>query len=789
MTPVTPERWQQIDRLWQAVLARPAAERRAAVAELSQGDEGLRRDVDSLLTHLTRASAAGFGTAPLQVPVLHESLLDRQLGPYTVNALLGVGGMGEVYRAHDATLGRDVAIKILPEPWLAEAERRVLFEREARMLASLNHPNIGAIYGTHDEDGVRALVMELVEGETLADRIERQHAGRGRRGLAATDVVAIAKQLTVALEAAHARGIVHRDLKPANIKITPDGRVKVLDFGLAQAVSGAESAPEPPALLLGTAAYMSPEQASGRTVDKRTDIWAFGCVLYEMLTGRQAFGGADIAETLANVIKRDADWSALPPDTPPALRVCLRRCLQKDLEQRIHDVGDVRLAMEGAFEDAGGRGGRASHVRFAYAGWIVAGVVVVGASVLLLDSLRRSVATAPAAAALNNPPVLVRPKIGGGGSAATRTIQEAINLAVRGATVSILPGTYPETLVIKRGLTLAATGETSGAAIVAPPGTPETVIEIATTEPVIIRGLTIHAAGVHAIRATGEVNLTVEGSTVLGVNPSADQKALIAVDNDARKSGARAKATIRENRIDGSVAVLPPRMARPQNLAVAFTGDVDAVLEGNNIRRTGAICVSVSTREDFTGHTVVDILNNDIDECHPIGRVGAIKVGSPAAGLLAPKLPVTATGTVNVIGNTIRNSSRDCLNSAIAYDAFGGRIERNRIIDFVQPCAGMNARNLPGAIWLGLRAAIKVPAVTPVVQFNDIQGNAHAGLRIAPNQTLPTVVRCNYWGSARGPSGIGPGDGDAIVVESGAPTPVFLPFAKAPVAQAPSPRC
>ena len=799
---MTPERWQQIDRVWQAVVARPAAERGAAIAELSQGDEGLRRDVESLLTHLTRASAAGFGTAPLQVAVPHESLLQRRLGPYTIQALLGVGGMGEVYRAHDATLGRDVAIKILPEPWLAEAERRVLFEREARVLASLNHPNIGAIYGTHDGDGVRALVLELVEGETLADRIERQSDGHVRRGLPVTDVVAIARQLTVALEAAHERGIVHRDLKPANIKITPDGRVKVLDFGLARAVSGDESAPVPPTepsaeitntqgtLLLGTAAYMSPEQARGRSVDKRTDIWAFGCVLYEMLTGRQAFGGAGIADTLANVIKGGADWSALPADTPPALRVCLSRCLQKDLEQRIHDVGDVRLAMEGAFEDAdAGRSGSTARLGFAYAGWIVAGIVTMGAGLLWLDSLRRPAATAPATVATNNPPVVVKPKIGGGGAATARTIQEAINLGVRGATVSILPGTYPETLVVKRGVTLEATGETSGAAVIAPPGTPETVIEIATTEPVIIRGLTIHAAGRHAIRAIGEVDVTVEKTSVLAVNPSADQKALIAVENDERTSGARARAAIRLNRIDGSVTVLPRGMARPQNHAVAIAGDVDAVLESNNLRRTGAMCVSIGTREDFSGHTVVDILNNDIDECHPRGRVGAIKVGSPAAGLLSPRLPITATGTVNVIGNTIRNSSRDCVNSAIAYDAFGGRIERNRIIDFVQPCAEGNPRNLPGAIWLGLRAAIKVPAVTPVVQFNDIQGNAHAGLRIAPNQTLPTVVRCNYWGSAKGPSGIGPGDGDAIVVEPGAPPPVYLPFAKSPVAQAPSPPC
>jgi tRNA A-37 threonylcarbamoyl transferase component Bud32 len=801
---MTPERWQQIDRVWQAVLARPAPERAAALAELAQGDETLRRDVESLLFHLTRASVAGFGAAPLHVAVSRGSLLNRHFGTYTVRALLGVGGMGEVYRAHDATLGRDVAIKILPEPWLTDPDRRARFEQEARLLASLNHPNVGAIYGAHDWEGVRGLVLELVDGETLAERIEQQTVrSQSRRGLPIDDVVAIARQLTAALEAAHERGIVHCDLKPANIKITPDGRVKVLDFGLARAVTGLESHPEithspdlaatEVSLLLGTAAYMSPEQARGRTVDKRTDIWAFGCVLYEMLTGTQAFGGLDVGETLRNVINADANLSAVPPDTPPALRMCLRRCLQKDPEQRIRDIGDVRLAIEGAFDlqgaDSRPRGFAGVHMRRAYAGWVVAGVVAVGAGTLWLDSLRRSAANAPAPLAATTPPVLVKPKIGGGGTAMTRTIQEAINLAVRGATVSVLPGTYTEALVIKRGLTLEATGERSGAVVVAPAGTPETVIEIATTEPVIIRGLTIHAPGGTAIRGNGEVDLTVERTKVLAANPPPDVRALIVVSNDVRKSGARAKAAIRQNVIDGAVAALPRGVARPQNHAVKFAGDVDAVLDANIIRRTGAICIVVDPRDDFGGHTNVDILNNDIDECHPAGRVSAIKVGSPAVGLLSPRVPVTVTGTVNVIGNTIRNSSRDCLNSAIAYDAFSGRIERNRIVDFVQGCASANPRNLPAAIWLGLRPAIAVPAAAPVVRFNDIQGNAQAGLRIAPNQKMSADVSCNYWGSPNGPSGIGSGDGDAIVVEPGAPAPRFLPFAKAPIAQTPSPRC
>jgi hypothetical protein len=797
---MTPERWQTIDEVLKAVLARGEADRTAAVVELTAGDELLRRDVASLLAHLTRASAAGFGATAVSVP--HAPLLNRRLGPYAVQELIGVGGMGDVYRAHDATLGRDVALKSLPGPWAADHERRARFEREARLLASLNHPNIGAIYGTHESEGIQALVLELVEGETLAERIAR-HSNRSNSpsGLPLADVTIIARQLLTALEAAHKRGIVHRDLKPANIKITPDDRVKVLDFGLARVVMEFEGDARAPGaddlsntrlgVLLGTAAYMSPEQARGRAVDERTDIWAFGCVLFEMLTGKQAFGGGDIAETLSNVIRADPDWRAVPRDTPRALRQCLRRCLQRDPAERIHDVADVRLVMEGAFAsheaDGGDRRFFAGWYRgVAYAAWLVVTLVAIAAAFVVVNSRRGAAADATAEV---TPRVLVKPKIGGGGTATTRTIQEAIDLAVRGATVTVLPGTYAESLIITRGLTLEATGERSGDVVVAPPDAPETTIEIATTEPVIIRGLTVHASGGTAIRAIGEVDLTVERTTVLAVNPPSELRALIDVGNDVRKSGARARASIRQNLIDGAVTARPRGVARPQNVAVQFVGDLDAVLEGNTIRRTGAICVVVGTREDFGGHTNVEILNNDIDECHPIGRVGAVKVGSPPAGLLSPRLPITATGTVHVIGNTIRNSSRDCVNSAIAYDAFSGRIERNRIVDFVQPCASGNPRNLPGAIWIGLRAAIKVPAVTPVVRYNDLQGNAHAGLRIAPNQTMPTDVSCNYWGSAKGPSGVGPGDGDAIVVESGAPVPNFLPFSKSPVAHASSRSC
>jgi serine/threonine protein kinase len=391
---MTPERWQEIDRVWQAVLARPEGERTAAVSELCAGDEELRHEVESLLASLRAASTAGFGITP-GLAVTRTSLIGCRLGPYSVRALLGVGGMGEVYRAHDSTLGREVALKILPEPWLGDTERRMRFEREARLLASLNHPNIAAIYGVQDSADapgasgpVRALVLELVEGETLADRLTA--AGRG---LPLDEVIAIASQVVDALEAAHTRGIVHRDLKPANIKVTPEGRVKVLDFGLARALAGDDartnvmSSPTVTAhthagVLLGTAPYMSPEQARGRAVDRRADIWAFGCVLYEMLTGKPAFAGHEIADVLANVLKAEPDWSAVPPGTPSAVRVCLQRCLQKDLRQRFHDIGDVRLALAGAF-DAPSRRLPATTPRSAWAGWAIAAVAIIALGVLL----------------------------------------------------------------------------------------------------------------------------------------------------------------------------------------------------------------------------------------------------------------------------------------------------------------------------------------------------------------------------------------------------------------------
>ena len=281
-----------------------------------------------------------------------------RIGSYEIAAQIGAGGMGEVYRATDLKLGRDLAIKVLPSAFTNDPERVARFEREARTLASLNHPNIAQIHGLEEADGVKALVMELVEGPTLADRV--------RQGpIPLDEALPIAKQIAEALEAAHEHGIIHRDLKPANIKLRPDGTVKLLDFGLAKAIEGSGgpgggidlmNSPTitSPAMMtgvgviLGTAAYMSPEQAKGRAVDKRSDVWALGAVLYEMLTARRAFEGDDVSDTLANVLKSQPDWSALPPNLPPAIGVVIRRCLEKDRTRRVADAATVAFILDEA---------------------------------------------------------------------------------------------------------------------------------------------------------------------------------------------------------------------------------------------------------------------------------------------------------------------------------------------------------------------------------------------------------------------------------------------------------
>ena len=276
-----------------------------------------------------------------------------RLAEYEVLDLIGKGGMGEVYRAQDTKLGRDVALKVLPEAFARDGDRLARFEREARILAALNHPKIAAIYGLEESEGVHFLAMELVPGETLAERI-------ARGPMTDEEALPIFKQIADALEAAHEAGIVHRDLKPANIKITPDGVVKVLDFGLAKAFrdqSPASVLSESPTLtrdgtragvIMGTAAYMSPEQARGKTMDKRTAVWAFGCVFYEALTGRKAFGGETVTDIFARILEREPTWEALPPALPASIRGLLRRCLQKDPARRLRDVGDAKLEIEEA---------------------------------------------------------------------------------------------------------------------------------------------------------------------------------------------------------------------------------------------------------------------------------------------------------------------------------------------------------------------------------------------------------------------------------------------------------
>jgi serine/threonine protein kinase/Flp pilus assembly protein TadD len=273
-----------------------------------------------------------------------------RLGSFEVLGPLGAGGMGEVYRARDTRLGRDVAIKVLPESFARDPARAARFEREARLLAAINHPAIGAIYGAEEFDSLRCIIMELVPGETLAERLVRG-------SLPLEEACDLARQIAEALEAAHEKGVIHRDLKPSNIKVTPEGKIKVLDLGLAKVMeipSGEDLSQSPtqvddqtrPGIILGTVEFMSPEQARGKPVDKRTDIWAFGCVFFEMLSGRRAFTGETSTDVFAAILSAEPDWSLLPAVTPPRLRELLARCLRKDANQRLRDIGDARMEID-----------------------------------------------------------------------------------------------------------------------------------------------------------------------------------------------------------------------------------------------------------------------------------------------------------------------------------------------------------------------------------------------------------------------------------------------------------
>ena len=326
-----------------------------------------------------------------------------KLGPYEIVAPLGAGGMGEVFRARDPRLGREVAIKALPPMLATDPERVARFEREAKLLASLSHSNIGGLFGLEEQDGERYLVLELIDGETLAARI-------ARGPLPLDEALDVCRQIAAAIEAAHESGIVHRDLKPGNVMITASGMVKVVDFGLAK--SGVTGGSSPDAalsasptmtymatgagIILGTAAYMSPEQARGRAVDRRTDIWSFGCVLYECLTGRRAFEGETVSDLVARILEREPEWSALPAGTPPRVRELLRRCLTKDARERLRDIGEARVTLESPNDPLPGaaeseqHAGAGERTRRSWLGWTIGALGVIAALAMLAVSTQHS---------------------------------------------------------------------------------------------------------------------------------------------------------------------------------------------------------------------------------------------------------------------------------------------------------------------------------------------------------------------------------------------------------------
>jgi serine/threonine protein kinase/Tol biopolymer transport system component len=357
-SPVNAPNWDRVKQVFQRALGRPDHEWHAYVREQCGGDEALQAEVESLLSAHERAGS--FADQPA-VELLNElahsqalTSLDRvvqpgdRFGGYEIESYIGAGGMADVYRARDTTLGRQVALKVLPSIWMTDFEHVARFNREARILAALNHPLIAAIYGVERSDDISALVLELVDGETLAERIARSP-------LSVNEALPIARQIAEALAAAHEKGIVHRDLKPRNIKLTPTGTVKVLDFGLSKSVrddgpatsaSAALSAGDTrPGTVVGTTAYMSPEQARGEEVDKRTDIWAFGCVLYEMLTGTTAIDGDGASDTLAAVLRGEPDWTRLPLSLPQRIRRLIQSCLERNRAARIADVSTVMYVL------------------------------------------------------------------------------------------------------------------------------------------------------------------------------------------------------------------------------------------------------------------------------------------------------------------------------------------------------------------------------------------------------------------------------------------------------------
>jgi serine/threonine protein kinase/Tol biopolymer transport system component len=393
--------WERVRAIFHAALEQPADARVAFLSSASDGDEDIRREVESLLA--AHRASDGFLESPavdLDADVVGApSQLEAgdRVGNFEVIGPLGAGGMGEVYRARDVQLRREVAIKLLPRALADDPRRLTRFERESRVLAALNHPHIAAIHSIEHADGLHALVMELVEGPTLADRL-RHGALEWREALV------LARELAGALEAAHDKGVVHRDLKPANIKFSSSGRLKLLDFGLAKELAERESAAVPSAsqpadvlktidgLVLGTCAYMSPEQARGLPVDKRTDVWAFGCLLFEMLAGRRAFAGETVSETITAVLEREPDWSALAEEIPQTVRRLLRRCLEKDPHQRLHDIADARIEIDDALAPADANTQPSSEARIRKRAVKLASIVALAAGCVALGWWLRNTA-------------------------------------------------------------------------------------------------------------------------------------------------------------------------------------------------------------------------------------------------------------------------------------------------------------------------------------------------------------------------------------------------------------
>jgi len=359
---VTPERWQQVEKVFHGALEREPGERAVFLEQACGEDTWLRNKIDALLrSHEGAGSFLESPASPVSSPQAgippQGQFVGQHLGSYDVRKHIGSGGMGEVYLAQDTQLKRNVAIKVLPSEFSRDPDRVARFQREAVALAALNHPNIAAIHDLDEVNGTRFLVLEFVEGQTLAALLKRGP-------LPVRRAAEVCKQVAEALESAHAKGIQHRDLKPDNIQITPDDRVKLLDFGLAKILRPEGEGQDgsdvlnltrwdtKPGVILGTAPYLSPEQARGQQPDKRSDIWAFGCVLFESLTGRQAFPGGTITDVFVSILSTDPDWSLLPPDLPESVRSLLRRCLQKEAQYRLNDIALARMTLEDALHTA-----------------------------------------------------------------------------------------------------------------------------------------------------------------------------------------------------------------------------------------------------------------------------------------------------------------------------------------------------------------------------------------------------------------------------------------------------